>query len=625
MMTNKAKSDWAKDTPCKNITIYGYCKYENDGCIFNHGKPSSTTPSNQVAASHVVPTTGVSAPLGTISINNPAKSTFNAKTATSFTPSLAIPDFNSIQSFTPERVISSPAAGEINNSAYTTSYNPYGSNSFNPSANASGSASAAFPVPPSGNNQIPPPPPPPPPAPPASRPGPVGGPGYIPTIAGTTFPTVYPPSHSILQYHLYAPDPPPHLQVPLKANERTPETLFIPNKIREQFVKRNLSALQVFPSGGNLPDIVGDYFGLVPLEFHNRQQNKERYFGHQNSLYKVFSNFDGKVYILRRIHDVKMVDVTQVSIPFRKWQKVTGSNVVKLKDAFTTRAFGDSSLCVVHDYYAQSSSLYEAHVSSYTVSPVTQEYLWSYLAQLTNALHEAHTHDLAMNTINLEKVIVTGDPGRIKVGDCGIYDILAFDENRDIAWEQQRDYKALGTVLLSLTHKMLGTKDQQLELMEIDPVFKNVLSYLLCDQHKSIQEFTALFSYKMLSVIGSFQNYSEFIEQQLSRELENGRLFRIMCKLNFIFGRMESSVDINWSESGDKFPIILFYDYVFHQVDENGKSIMDLTHVLRCLNKLDTGVSEKIILVTPDEMNCIVISYKELKDSIDSTFRSMTQ
>jgi hypothetical protein len=36
--------DSAKDTLCKNILIYGYCKYENKGCVFSH----STKPGNGV-------------------------------------------------------------------------------------------------------------------------------------------------------------------------------------------------------------------------------------------------------------------------------------------------------------------------------------------------------------------------------------------------------------------------------------------------------------------------------------------------------------------------------------------------------------------------------------------------
>ncbi|AMD20935.1 HDR193Wp [Eremothecium sinecaudum] len=617
---NKSKTDWAKDTPCKNITIYGYCKYEKDGCIFNHGKTGGATFANATTTGG--PTANIPPAVTNAPALNHTKSTFNVEKATSFTPSVAIPDFSTIQSFTPERIISPPST-DANNSSYPANFNPYGSDSFNPSATVSGSASASYQNPASGSNTAPAPPPPPPP--PPSRPGPIAASGYMPTIAGTTFPTVYPPSHSILQYHLYAPDPPPHLQLPLKPNERTPETLFIPNSLREQLVKRNLSSLQVFPSGGTLPEVVGDYFGLVPLEFHNRQPNKSRYLGHQNSLYKVFSNLDGKVYIIRRIHDVKIVDVAQISVPFRKWQKVSCTNIVQIKDAFTSRAFGDSSLCVVYDYYAQSNTLYETHVASYTVTPVTQEYLWSYLVQLTNAIKEIHSHGLFINRMCLDKIIVTGDPGRIKLSDCGIFDILSYDKNCDITKKHQQDFKDLGSILFDLARKMTSTKEESIDNLDIDPSFKKALSYLLSDDKKDIFEFTALFSHKILDVINSYQKYSEYVEQNLMRELENGRLFRLMCKLNFIFGRLESSLHSSWSEAGDKFPIILFYDYVFHQVDENGRPVMDLSHVLRCLNKLDGGVSEKIILVTPDELNCIIISYKELKDLIDSTFRSMTQ
>lgn len=165
-------------------------------------------------------------------------------------------------------------------------------------------------------------------------------------------------------------------------------------------------------------------------------------------------------------------------------------------------------------------------------------------------------------------------------------------------------------------------------MRQIDDKFKDVLKYLISDNgdsKKNIHDLTSHFYDKMFMVLESSQTYTEYMESVLSRELENGRLFRLVNKLNCIFGRIESRIDINWSESGTKFPIILFYDYVFHQVDSNGKPIMDLTHVLRCLNKLDAGIQEKLMLVTPDELNCIIISYKELKDLIESTFRSITQ
>jgi hypothetical protein len=44
-------------------------------------------------------------------------------------------------------------------------------------------------------------------------------------------------------------------------------------------------------------------------------------------------------------------------------------------------------------------------------------------------------------------------------------------------------------------------------------------------------------------------------------------------------------MDPHWSETGDRYLLKLFRDYVFHQVDSSGKPIVDIGHVLRCLNK----------------------------------------
>lgn len=30
------KADNAKDTLCRNVLIYGHCRYEDQGCAFNH-------------------------------------------------------------------------------------------------------------------------------------------------------------------------------------------------------------------------------------------------------------------------------------------------------------------------------------------------------------------------------------------------------------------------------------------------------------------------------------------------------------------------------------------------------------------------------------------------------------
>jgi PAB-dependent poly(A)-specific ribonuclease subunit 3 len=77
-------------------------------------------------------------------------------------------------------------------------------------------------------------------------------------------------------------------------------------------------------------------------------------------------------------------------------------------------------------------------------------------------------------------------------------------------------------------------------------------------------------------------------------------------------------MDPRWSETGDR-------DYVFHQVDENGSPVVDLAHVIHCLNKLDAGIDEKVMLMSRDEQSCLIVSYRELKQCIMQAFDELLQ
>ncbi|CCC71668.1 hypothetical protein NCAS_0H03580 [Naumovozyma castellii] len=644
---DKINAEWAKDIPCRNVTIYGYCKKIKDGCPFKHSETDE--PAAEIQEPVPVQQSPV-APVPSFSRK------FNPKSSASFTPmSSKTPELAAVSSFerssnpsspAPPASIPKPMNSPLASQSSNASFPPQPFYSY-PASSSNGTLlnntilpdgislhDPAFPLTQIDKTML------------ANDPNLPSA--NVPLQFSSSpasnihqqmlnenninnnnsrYPSIYPPPHSILQYHLYAPDPPPQLRLPLKPNERTPETLFIPNDLREQLVKKNLASLQIFPSGGAIPDIVQDYFGLVPLDFHQKEVTKDRYQGHKNSLYKVFSNLDGKVYILRRIHDVQIMDPQQIAKPFQKWNNLECNQIVKLRDLFLTTKFGDSSLCLVYDFYPQANSLYEHHFTNFPLVPITQDYLWTYLVQLTNAINVVHSKGFYIGLIDWDKIIVTGDPGRIKLSGCGAIDVLGANEELDLHSKQQMDFENLGQLLFKLASKIGNNANAKIDELSVDDQFKTVLQYLLNDTNdrKTINELSQLFIDKILSNVESSQGYAEYTEGILSRELENGRLFRLICKLNFIFGKIESRVDINWSESGEKFPIILFYDFVFHQVDETGKSVMDLTHVLRCLNKLDAGAPEKLILATPDEMNCIIISYKELKDLIDTTFRSMTQ
>ena len=44
--------------------------------------------------------------------------------------------------------------------------------------------------------------------------------------------------------------------------------------------------------------------------------------------------------------------------------------------------------------------------------------------------------------------------------------------------------------------------------------------------------------------------------------------------------------DPRWSETGDRYILKLFRDYVFHSTGADGSPVLDLSHVLTCLNKV---------------------------------------
>jgi len=142
---------------------------------------------------------------------------------------------------------------------------------------------------------------------------------------------------------------------------------------------------------------------------------------------------------------------------------------------------------------------------------------------------------------------------------------------------------------------------------------------------KNIDQFIAHISSQMVLAFNAALHLDDNLHSDFGREVENGRLFRLMAKMNFINDRPEYEHDRQWSENGERYFLKLFRDYVFHQVDAQNHPVVDLGHVLTCLNKLDAGTDERITLITRDEQSCFIVSYRELKKAIESAFQELTK
>lgn len=78
----------------------------------------------------------------------------------------------------------------------------------------------------------------------------------------------------------------------------------------------------------------------------------------------------------------------------------------------------------------------------------------------------------------------------------------------------------------------------------------------------------------------------------LTREMENGRLFRLVSKLAFVTDRQTSDGPGglggggSGGDTGNAYLLSLFRDFVFHQGEREGGRVIDWGHILENLNKV---------------------------------------
>lgn len=311
--------------------------------------------------------------------------------------------------------------------------------------------------------------------------------------------------------------------------------------------------------------------------------------------------------------------------------------MVTVHDAFTSRSFQDSSLIFVTDYHPLSKTLAEQHLGAGNRfqprqnTHISEQVLWSYMTQIANALKAIHSNGLAARIIDPSKILLTAK-NRVRLNACAIMDVVQFEGQRPLVDLQRQDLVNLGQLIVTLGANSPSVMHNPTKAMEhftraYTPQLKNSIFWLLNglqkDQERNIDIFITGISSQLMSTFDSALHLDDQLTSDLSRELENGRLVRLMTKLNLINERPEYEHDRQWSENGERYFLKLFRDFVFHQVDAQGEPVVDLGHVLFCLNKLDAGTDERITLVSRDEQSCFVVSYKELKKALESSFQAL--
>lgn len=138
-----------------------------------------------------------------------------------------------------------------------------------------------------------------------------------------------------------------------------------------------------------------------------------------------------------------------------------------------------------------------------------------------------------------------------------------------------------------------------------------------------IDSLTALVGSRFYDQLDHVYQKNDCLENELCKEMDNSRLFRLLAKLGCINERPELGMNEKWSETGDRYLLKLFRDYIFHQNKEDGLPFVDLGHIISTLNKLDAGSKEKICLSSRDGQNVIIVTFAELKKCIENSFQQL--
>ncbi|KAI9816644.1 MAG: PAB-dependent poly(A)-specific ribonuclease subunit 3 [Thelocarpon impressellum] len=437
-----------------------------------------------------------------------------------------------------------------------------------------------------------------------------------------------------LQYHLYAPIG-PHREN-LLPHQRNVHDFFVPDNIREEMQREAEASLQVLPNS-TLPTQVEHFHSLVPLDTVN--QKSTAMFGYPSWIYKATSAKDGKVYALRRLEGYRLTNEKSIRC-VQAWKRINNAGIVTVHDAFTTGTFGDRSLIFVTDYHPLSKTMYEHHfgpVARYTGRSsgqfIAESVLWGYMVQIASALKTIFESGLSARMIDPSKLLVTSK-NRVRLNACSVLDVVQFDNQRSLAELQQEDMLRFGRLIVSLAANNPAVLQALPNLMDhIPPTyssgFKDCVNWLLQIPQgqavKTIDSFIQGISSQVMATYDSALHENDNYHSELSRELENGRIVRLLSKLGLINERPEFEHDRSWSETGDRYLLKLFRDYVFHQVDAQGNPVVDLAHILSCMAKLDAGVDERLSLVSRDEQNCLVVSYRELKRAVEAAFQDLVR
>ena len=413
---------------------------------------------------------------------------------------------------------------------------------------------------------------------------------------------------------------------------RTLRSVFLPDDLRSYFAAQaRLAVTALEPDDPLIKELPRKFHSMLPLDADPNQRNSAGSTGYPTGVFKAISSKDGFAYAVRRVDNIRpQGNLHQI---LASWSKVTNPNVVPLRELFSQ----NKAVFLVHDFLPGAQTLRDFILARGPNALLPENVIWSILTQILSGVRAVHNAGLACRDLSPARVLLTGR-FRARLGCAGLIHALepnsaassiADQQFEDILWVARLTICLGSMSLQGLTDLQSGAQfmqarySQDLLAFALHP-FKLQMNKQRC----SVFDMLALASPALLAENDALYAHGDAMEENLSRMYDSDRMFRLMSKLSLICERPPppgvKPAD-SWSETDDRYLIKLFRDYVFHQIDDRGKPVVDFGHVIDCLNKLDAGSPERLLLASRDGRSFLVVSYDDVRVCIDKAFHELFQ
>lgn len=397
--------------------------------------------------------------------------------------------------------------------------------------------------------------------------------------------------------------------------KRTLQAVGLPEPLRQHFHSLDLESLrQMEPDDERYKEIPGRYHCAYPLDDPTVQRGTGGSFGYPSSLYKVVDRTDSYLYALRRFDNVRSLTPSVLKNAQSKWTSIRHSSIITLYSITLEKG----AVFFAHAYHSAAQTLKQRYLDPRTAgtNAVTEPLLWRILSQLIVGIKLVHSRGMAVRSINCSHILLTSG-ARFRIASVGVVDVLEFESRKTIQDMQIEDIIKLGYVILSLAARTtIGPKSVESGLGILQQNFSQelyLLINLMINGSRTAEQICGIMIGKICDELDYSMTTSDALHSNLRNEYENGRILRLLLKLGLINERPEYSLAPSWSETGERYVLQLFRDYLFHQTNVDGVPQLDFGHIISSLNKLDNGDSEQILLSSRDGKDILIASYTEIR------------